>query len=155
MTKQTKIPAHMTIAADGRVTLWTVPGGGYTSTARGAEGENEVSLFAHRNGYAIKSKTIEGFAPRVGDMILLAYGNGTQAARVLAISAKGALTVRRGSVAMCVTDPNTNSKREEFCWWAASKLKIGDLRILGALPDSDRRRHLPGFDVAESEFTAA
>jgi hypothetical protein len=75
---------------------------------------------------------------RPGDLLLLAYGSGTQPARVREITKRGRLKIDR----FVGSDPRA-------CGWRAVNAPIAsdDIRILGALPPFDPRRAFPGFVI--------
>lgn len=93
----------------------------------------------------VTATAAETYTPSVGDVILLTYGNGTQVARIIAISARGALTVERGSPQR-VDHVRGEPTVTVFAWaGTTSKLKADDCRVQGLLPPQDCRRHLPHF----------
>lgn len=83
----------------------------------------------------------------VGSLVLIRYGNGTQAGIVTAIGARGGLSVLRlfGWGSKCTAGNPAH-------WTQASKMKAGDDRIFAVLPESDPRctvlRRAAGYVIA-------
>jgi hypothetical protein len=76
-----------------------------------------------------------------GALILLQYGNGTQAARVLEVTSRGGYKIER------FRGPWGGARGR---WTrAGATLRADDPRILGELPPTDRRRTEPGFKREE------
>lgn len=78
----------------------------------------------------------------IGTLLLLAYGNGTQAARVIEIGKRGGLKVER------FFGPKYGRAGE----WRPATLKADDERIISELPTNDPRRTMPGFRIATPEL---
>lgn len=82
-----------------------------------------------RGPYQVRA---DGRAFRVGDLLLMRYGNGSQPARVEAFTSRGYMRIAR-----FITGDG----------WRISKapIKLDDERLLGSLPASDGRRSMGGF----------